>query len=744
MNKSEIKQRIIKLRKEINHHRYLYHVLDKIEISDAALDSLKNELVELERQYPEFITPDSPTQRIGGQPLDKFKKIKHKVRQWSFEDAFDEEDIFNFEKRIRNYLGKIKKETAGHPVSKDTGCLSAARLDYLCELKIDGLHIVLTYEKGVLKSGATRGDGIIGEDVTQNLKTIESIPLKLEKEIDIVVEGEVWMAKSIFKELNKKQKEKGESEFANPRNAAAGAIRQLDPKVAAERKLDCFIYDLSWMSQRWFHNPDRAVEPNLRDLHLGSTGLSPLRNQHIRMPKTQEEELKLLTQLGFKVNQEYQYCANINEVINYWKEVQGKKDKYDFGVDGIVVKLNDCELQKKLGYTGKAPRWAIAFKFPAEQATTIVEDIQVQVGRTGALTPVAHLKPVKVAGSTVSRATLHNEDEIKRLDVRIGDTVIIQKAGDIIPDIVEVLPRMRMGNEKKFRMPAKCPICGALVRRPEGEVAVYCPNKKCFAVRFRQLSHFVSKKAFNIEGMGPKIIEHLMNKGLISDPADIFELKKGDLESLERFAEKSEDNLIKAIEKSKNIPLERFIYALGIRYVGEENSMLLSKEIGNWKLENHPSQKSELKNASWISVLSNISAEELAKIEGIGETVAESVVNYFSDKKNLAMIGRLLKLGVKIEIPKPSLISMEEKNKRIFAGKTFVVTGVLSAMSRDEAHQKIRSLGGHPTSSISKKTDYLVAGEKPGSKFEKAKELGVRIIGEREFLEMINSSLGES
>ena len=725
MNKSEVKQRINKLRKEIDRHRYLYHVLDKIEISDAALDSLKNELVELERQYPEFITSDSPTQRIGGRPLDKFKKIKHKVRQWSFEDAFDEDDILNFEKRIRSYLGKSEKRfNFGYP--------KLNLLDYLCELKIDGLHIVLTYEKGVLKSGATRGDGIIGENVIQNLKTIESIPLKLEKEIDAVVEGEIWMAKSIFKELNKKQKEKGESEFANPRNAAAGAIRQLDPNIAASRKLDCFIYDLSWIGQPP-PTPSfvrRGFIPPLSKGGLGGV---------LKTPETQEEELKLLTELGFKVNQKYRRCADIKEVINYWQEIQNKKNNYDFEVDGVVVKLNDCKLQNKLGYTGKAPRWAIAFKFPAEQATTVVEDIKIQVGRTGALTPVAHLKPIKVAGSTVSRATLHNEDEIKRLDVRIGDTVILQKAGDVIPDIVEVLPRMRTGGEKKFKMPKKCPICGTPVFRSEGEVAVYCPNKKCFAVRFRQLSHFVSKKAFDIEGMGPKIIEHLMNEGLVGDPADIFEIKKGDLEPLERFAEKSADNLIKAIEESKRISLERFIYALGIRHVGEETARILSKEIG--KIPLTPFEKGGRKNPLLSKEGLGV-VEDLAEINGIGETVAESISDYFSDEKNLTVINKLLELGVKIKTLAPVAVSVEEKESYLLSGKTFVVTGTLSAMSRDEAHKKIRSLGGHPTNSISSKTDYLIAGEKPGSKYKKARELGVRVVGEKEFLELLNSPLG--
>ncbi len=534
MTKQEAKIRIEKLKKEINHHRYLYHVLDKQEISEEALDSLKHELYQLEQRFPEFITLDSPTQRIGSKPLDEFKKVKHQVLQWSFNDAFDPEEMKEFDERIKKQLGKL---------------VNLKSVDYVCELKIDGLHVVLTYRKGIFVLGATRGDGKIGEDVTQNLKTIESIPLGLEKPVDVIVEGEVWMAKRVFEALNKEREKRGEPLLANPRNAAAGAIRQLDSKITAERKLDCFIYDLSSSS--------------------------------IGIPSTQEKELEILKSLGFKINQHYQYCSNIEEVIKFWKKWKNKKETQDYWIDGIVVKVNNRYFQESLGYTGKAPRWAIAFKFPGEEAVTIVRDIQVQIGRTGALTPVAHLKPVRIAGTVISRATLHNEDEIKRLGIRIGDTVIVQKAGDVIPDIVRVLPKLRTGKEKKFYMPNKCPICNTKTERKPGEAATYCTNLNCFAQEREKMTHFVSKKAFDIEGMGEKIVIQLINEGLISRPVDIFNLKQGDLEPLERFAEKSAKNLIEAIEKSKKISLAKFIFALGIRYVGEETALLLADFVAS-------------------------------------------------------------------------------------------------------------------------------------------------------------------
>lgn len=667
LNKKEAEERIKKLKKEIEYHRYLYHVLDKIEISDAALDSLKHELEDLEQKNPEFITPDSPTQRIGGNPLDKFKKISHIVPQWSFNDAFTPDEIRQFDNRVRRFL-------------HDAGVLGDITPDYTAELKIDGLHVVLTYKDGILVSGATRGDGKIGEDVTQNLKTIESIPLKLKENLDMVVEGEVFMAKSVLKELNIERGNRGVALLANPRNAAAGAIRQLDPKIARERHLDCFIYDLSWVEN---------FEP----------------------PKTQKEELEKLKDLGFKVNKNWKYCQSVEEAIKAWQYWMSQRDKEDYWIDGIVLKLNSADWQRKIGYTGKAPRWAIAFKFPAEQATTVVEDIVVQVGRTGALTPVAHLRPVVVMGSTISRATLHNEDEIRRLDLMVGDTVIIQKAGDVIPEVVKVLPNLRTGKEKKFQMPSKCPICGSPVTRSDGEVAAYCTNKKCYAQDLRRLIHFASKKAFNITGMGRKIVQRFMDEKLITGAADIFELTKDDISVLARFGEKSADNLIKAIKKAKIVTLSRFIYALGIHHVGEEMSYDLSLYFKT------------------LSAIKKASTEELMKSRDIGPIVAKSIYDFFRDPGSVKLLNDLEKAGVEI-IP-------DKAPEGKLAGKSFIVTGTLESMSREEAHEKIRELGGDVVSGVSSKTSFVIVGENPGSKLEKAKKLNVKIIGEKEFLSML-------
>lgn len=666
MTKQEAKARIEKLKKEINYHRYLYHVLDKVEISDAALDSLKHELYELEQQYPEFITPDSPTQRIGGKPLEQFKKVAHIVPQWSFNDAFSPDEIREFDKRVKRFL-------------REAGIGEDITPDYTAELKIDGLHIVLTYEKGILKTGATRGDGKIGEDVTQNLKTIESIPLRLEKNLDLVAEGEVFMKKSVLEKLNEEREKKGEPLLANPRNAAAGAIRQLDSRIAAGRHLDCFTYDLSW------------------------AGNFPL-------PGAQSEELEKLKNLGFKVNKSWRHCKNIEEVIIAWQDALKIREKEDYWIDGIVVKLNRNDWQEKLGYTGKAPRWAIAFKFPAEQATTIVEDIIVQVGRTGRLTPVAVLKPVSVMGSTISRATLHNEDEIRRLGLKIRDTVIIQKAGDVIPEVVKILSGLRTGKEKEFRMPQKCPICGSPVKRSEGEVATYCTNKRCYAQDLRRITHFVSKKGLDIVGMGKKIVERFMDEGLISEPADIFDLTRDDISVLARFGEKSADNLVESIRKSKNVFLGRFIFALGIPHVGEEMSYDLSLYFKN------------------LANIQKAGVEDLTKAKDVGPVVAKSIYDFFRDKHNIKIIENLKKAGVKI-IP-------DKAPKGKLAGKSFVVTGTLESMSREQAHEKIRSLGGSVSSAVSGKTSYLVAGKNPGSKYDRAKRLGVKILNEKEFLEM--------
>jgi len=671
MTKEEAKERIEKLKEIINKARYSYHVLDKSLMSDDALDSLKHELYELEQKYPEFITPDSPTQRIGGKPLDKFKKVQHIVPQWSFNDIFEEKELKDFDERIKKELG-------------------IEEIDYTCELKIDGMHIILTYQKGFFILGATRGDGKVGEDVTQNLKTIESIPLKINDNIDCVVEGEVYMKKSIFKELNKEREKKGEKPLANPRNAAAGGVRQLDPRITSERRLDCFVYDYSW--------PEDDI------------------------PETQFEELKRLMNLGFKVNKKFKLCKSIEEIIQFWKKWEKDREKEDYWIDGVVVKVNKRKYQKQLGYTGKAPRWAIAFKWSGEQATTILKDVIFQVGRTGKITPVAVLKPVNVRGTVVSRATLHNADELKRLKIKIGDTVIVEKAGDVIPHIIKVIPELRPQDAKEINFPANCPICGSVVIRPKGEVAHYCSNKKCGAKQRNHLYYFVSKKAFDIQGLGPKIIDQLMDAGLVSQPADIFLLKEGDLEPLERFAEKSAANLISAIKKAKEITVPRLLIACSIKYVGEETAYLLIEKLNLWVVKSI----SEL-----IERFRSLTKENLEAIDGIGPKVAQSIINWFSNKKNIEFLKKLEEIGIKLKIEKPT-----KKNQKL-EGKSFVFTGELESISREKAQEKVRELGGKTPSSISKKTDFLVVGKNPGSKYEKAKKWGIKIINEKEFLELI-------
>lgn len=670
MNRNEAKKRILKLKKEINHHRYLYHVLDKQEISDAALDSLKHELLLLERKFPEFITSDSPTQRIGGKPLEKFKKIKHKVAQWSFNDAFSEKEMRDFDDRMKRELGR-------------------ENIDYTAELKIDGMHVILTYKKGILETGATRGDGKVGEDVTQNLRTIESIPLRIKEPIDIVVEGEVFMQKSIFENLNKEREKKGEIPFANPRNAAAGAIRQLNPKIVAKRKLDSFIYDLSW--------PTKEI------------------------PENQKEELEKLKKLGFKVNKYFSHCKNINEAISFWKSWEKKRDRENYWIDGVVVKVNKRNYQEKLGYTGKAPRWAIAFKWPGEQTTTVLKNIIFQVGRTGKITPVAEFKPASLAGTTVTRATLHNADEIERLGVRIGDTVIIEKAGDVIPRVVKALLNLRPKDAKKIIFPKKCPICNSKVVRPKGEVAHYCQNKNCGAIRRSHLYYFVSKKAFDIEGLGPKILDKLMDEGLISDAPDLFLLKEGDLEPLERFAEKAASNIVSAISNSKKITISRLLIACGIKYIGEETAELLAEEFAG-----------EIKNInSFINLFQKISLEDLEFIDGIGSKVALSIKDWFKKKENIKFLNNLNKVGVTLELREGTKLGDKLR------GQIFIFTGDLDSMSRDKAKERVKLFSGKVTNSVSKNTTYIVVGKNPGSKLKKAKKLGIKILNEKKFLEMI-------
>ena len=674
MNKDEAEKRTEKLKKVINHHRYLYHVLNKQEISDEALDSLKHELYSLEQKFPALVTPDSPTQRVAGSPLPEFKKVRHKIRQWSFNDVFSEEGIRNFDERIKkDLLKKLNYQGDIH---------------YVAELKIDGFKIILSYEKGLLKGAATRGDGEVGEDVTQNVKTIESVPLKINKDINAVVEGEIWMGRKEFKSLNALQKKRGEQLFANPRNVAVGSIRQLDPKVAASRKLDSFIYDIA--------------------------------DSSVSVPQTQNGELEFLKNLGFKVNENFILCRNIDEVIEFWKDWDKKRDKAPYWIDGIVVKVSERRFQDALGYTGKAPRYAIAFKFSPEEVTTVVEDITVQVGRTGALTPVAHLKPVSIAGSTVSRATLHNEDEIKRLDVRIGDTVIVRKAGDIIPEVVSVVKDLRIGKEKIFRMINKCPVCGSPVKKgtigkgDKESAAHYCVNKNCFAQELERLIHFVGRKGMNIDGLGEKILEQLVGEGIISDAADIFELKKGDLTPLERFAEKSAENLIEAIEKSKKVSLPKLLFALGIRHVGEETAELVANRFGD------------------VDKIFKASRGDFEKIEGVGGVVAASIYEWLADPHNKKVLNRLLS-HIRVIPPGKRTASVGK-----LIGKIFILTGELKSMSRDEAKEKIRAHGGKVSSSVSVKTDFVVVGENPGSKFNNAKKLGVVIVHEKEFLKMVS------
>ena len=698
MTKEEAKKRIEKLKKVINHHRYLYHVLNKQEISDAALDSLKHELFKLEEMYPEFITPDSPTQRVAGKPLEGFKKVSHPLPMLSMEDVFSEKELRDWE----DYLNRL----APHHFSQKSG----EGVEYFAELKIDGFAITLIYENGIFLAGATRGDGKIGEDVTQNLKTIESIPLSLEirrklpenEEIaknlqkliekgKIEIRGEVYMEKKAFEKFNEEQRKRSLAPFANPRNLAAGSIRQLNPKLAASRPLKFLAYDI--------------VTDFGQEKH--------------------SQEHRILTALGFKTDPGRE-CQSLQETVEFWREVAKKRETLPFLIDGIVINIDDNSLFKKLGVVGKSPRGSRAFKFAPQQATTVIEDIKLQVGRTGAVTPVAHLKPVQVGGVTITRATLHNEDEIKRLGVKIGDTVIVGRAGDVIPDIVKVLSDLRTGKEREFHFPKNCPVCEAKLKRPESEVVWRCPNPNCGARKRESLYHFTSKKAFDIEGLGPKIIDQLIDENLISSAPDLFELKEGDLIPLERFAEKKTQNIIEAIQNSEKIPLVRFIYALGIRHVGEETAINLANYLSS---VSEDGDKMKFHRLGSIEKLKKTTKEELEKIPDIGPEVSESIYDFFQEKRNQKLIDDLIRAGVKILTP-------ERVGKKL-TGRTFVLTGTLETITREEAKEKIRLLGGEISETVSKKTNYIIVGKKPGSKYERAKELGVKTINEKEFLHLI-------
>jgi DNA ligase (NAD+) len=659
MTKAEARGRIKKLKEVINHHRYLYHVLDRQEISDAALDSLKHELYQLEQQYPDLITLDSPTQRVGGMPLHGFKKVEHSVPMLSIEDIFSEQELLDWEA----YLKKL----APHE-----------HLEYFCELKIDGFAITLIYENGILKSGSTRGNGLVGEDITQNLKTIESIPLSLRKSVSGTVEvrGEVYMGKKDFERLNKELGGK----YANPRNLAAGSIRQLNPKLAAARPLRFLAYDL--------------VTPLGQEKH--------------------SQEHQLLKELGFRSDLGKE-VGDMAGIISFWQEVDRNRERLPFQIDGVVININDNALFQKLGVAGKSPRGVRAFKFSPKQATTRIRDIIVQVGRTGAITPVALLEPVKVAGVRISRATLHNEDEIKRLGVRIGDTVIVERAGDVIPAVAKVLKELRTGKEREFKFPRACPVCGSSLKRPETEAIWRCLNPDCRAKKREFLYNFASKKAFDIRGLGPEIIDKLIEANLVSEPADLFKLEADDVMPLEGLAEKSSRKLISAIKNSQKIPLNRFIYALGIRHVGEETAISLAQHFGT------------------LDKIRKASADELGVVSDIGVEVSKSILAWFANKHNIKMIDDLSAVGVDIDDERPIF----DRTKGRLVGKTFVLTGSLRSMTRDEAHEKIRMAGGHPASAVSSKTDYLVVGENPSSKLAKAQKLGVKIIDEKEFLSII-------
>lgn len=656
----EAKERAAKLRETITKYRNLYHEEDASPISPEALDSLKHELSEIEEEFPELKSKDSPTQKIAGKVLDSFKKVRHEIPQWSFNDAFTEEEIKAFDERVKRGLETIPT--------------------YTCELKIDGLKIVLTYKKGKLVTAATRGDGSVGEDVTHNIKTIKTIPQELKRPVDCIVEGEIWMGKKGFEVLNKKREKEGGALFANPRNAAAGSIRQLDSNIAAERPLDIFVYDLAQSEEG--------------------------------VPENQEKEIAYLKELGFKTNPHLKGVKTIEEVISYWKKWQEKSLKEDYLIDGVVVKVNERDLQETLGYTGKGPRYAIAFKFPAEQVTTVIREITLQVGRTGVLTPVAHMDPVAVAGTTVARATLHNEDFIQEKDIRIGDTVIIQKAGDIIPEIVSVLTEFRTGKEKKYSFPKKTSLCGGdgSVERVPGEAAYRCVELGSFEQQVRKLAHFTSKHAVDIDGLGQKKIELLMRHELISDAADIYELTVDEVTELPGMKEKSAQNLVDAINERKEIPFERLFVGLSIPHVGEETAILLARHFK--------------------SVDELLEAENFSSIYGLGDIVEEEILNFLKNSEEKKQIDRLLEHVTLTN-------TYYGGGGGDFADKTFVLTGTLSSLTRDEAKQEIRARGGSIGSSVSKKTDFVILGENPGSKAEEAKSLGVAILSEEEFKEML-------
>lgn len=667
MDLQTAEQKISEVRTLLNQYGYEYYVLDKPSIPDAEYDRLMQELLELEEKFPQLKTPDSPSVRVGGEVLDVFEKVEHRTPMLSLGNAFNEQDLRDFDRRTRQAVGDD--------------------FSYVCELKIDGLAVSLRYEDGLFIQGATRGDGTIGEDITANLRTIKSIPLRLTESVSLEVRGEAFMPKRSFEALNEARKERGEELFANPRNAAAGSLRQLDTKMAASRRLDIFLYGIG--------NP-------------GDLGVV-----------SHSEGLDYLDKLGFKTNKERRKCVKIDEVIDFVNSWVEKRPHLPYEIDGIVIKIDSLEQQAALGTTAKSPRWAIAYKFPAEEVVTTLKDIELSVGRTGVITPTAILEPVKVAGTTVQRASLHNEDLIREKDIKIGDKVVIKKAGDIIPEVVNVLADQRTGEEVDFHMPTHCPECESELVRLEGEVALRCINPKCPAQIREGLIHFVSRDAMNIDGLGEKVISQLFAEKLISDVADIYKLSYDQLIALERMGDKSVSNLLKAIEASKENSLEKLLFGLGIRHVGAKAAKTLAQEFGA------------------MERLASASKEDLIAINEIGDKMADSIVSFFEQEEATELIQELASFGVNMEFKGVRKVSAEESNS-IFAGKTVVLTGKLERLSRNEAKEKIEALGGNVAGSVSKKTHLVIAGEDAGSKLAKAQELGIEVWDEEKLLEELN------
>jgi len=666
MNRQQAEQRAAELRERLNRYGYEYYVLDRPSVPDAEYDRLMQELIAIEEQYPELKTSDSPTQRIGGPPLEAFRKVAHRVPMMSLANAFNEGDLRDFDRRVRQEVGEAA---------------------YVCELKIDGLAVSVRYEDGYFVQGATRGDGMTGEDITENLKTIRSLPLRLNEPVSLEARGEAFMPKASFLRLNEERQARGEELFANPRNAAAGSLRQLDPKVAASRQLDLFVYGLA----------------NAEELGIESHSAA----------------LSYLQSLGFKVNPERRRCATIDEAIAFINEWNEKRPQLSYEIDGIVIKVDSFAQQRQLGTTAKSPRWAIAYKFPAEEVVTTLIGIEVNVGRTGVVTPTAILEPVRVAGTTVQRATLHNEDFIREKDIRIGDAVIIKKAGDIIPEVVGVVVDRRDGDEMTFTMPTHCPECESELVRLEGEVALRCLNPKCPAQLRERLIHFASRAAMNIEGLGEKVVTQLFNAGLVCDVADLYRLTKEQLIGLERMGEKSAANLLAAIEASKQNSLERLLFGLGIRYVGAKAAQLLAEHFET------------------MERLETATKEKLMAVPEIGEKMADSITTYFAQPEAAELLHELRLYGVNMAY-KGAKRAVEAPADSAFADKTVVLTGKLMSMSRNEAKEQIERLGGRVTGSVSRSTDIVIAGEDAGSKLDKAQQLGIEIWDETRFLQEIS------